>query len=336
MGGRHEYVFQAGFGDGITQCTVAQLRAQPGYRVLRGSAQQNSQLQSLLGGGLHLRQLQGPLLDLAQVGAADFDHAPVEFRHQGPGRPVFPEMASFEDGQLVAALGLVHIVSGHQDGGARVTEVEQFFPEIAAVFRVHRGGGFVQEQHGGRVQGSHRQRQALTLAAAHGAGEAIAHGGESVTIQQLLYARTGCAAAEAVYSRHEHHVLGDGQLVVQREFLGHVADFAPQRLRFGGNFQLQYRHLPRGRGEQPAEHADDGGLARAVGAQEAIDLSGRHVQVHTVHGDHLAKVPGQGPGPDRRFSHRPAAPGPAPRWEGPRRPRARIPPGIPGGRGPPR
>ena len=79
-----------------------------------------------------------------------------------------------EDGEAMAAFGLVHVVSRHQDGGAVVGELEQALPEIAAALRIDRAGGLVEQQQLGRVQRGRRERQALLLAAAHGAGALLA------------------------------------------------------------------------------------------------------------------------------------------------------------------
>ena len=52
-------------------------------------------------------------------------------RGQRRGRAIGDQPAVVEDGEAMAALGLVHVVGRHQDRGAGVREVEQLFPESA-------------------------------------------------------------------------------------------------------------------------------------------------------------------------------------------------------------
>ena len=59
-----------------------------------------------------------------------------------------------------------------------------------------------------------------------------------------------------------------------------------------------------GRGDGPGEHADGGGLAGAVGPQEAEDLAGEDVEVDATHGLHIARVRlGQPPYFDCKWFH---------------------------------
>src|SRR5690606_23415 len=53
-----------------------------------------------------------------------------------------------------------------------------------------------------------------------------------------------------------------------------------------------------GRREQAAEHADGGGLARTVGAEEAVNTGFRHGQVDVVHREQVAEALAQAAGVD--------------------------------------
>jgi len=46
----------------------------------------------------------------------------------------------------MAALGLVHVMTGDEHGEALGGEAVNLFPELAACFWVHPGGGFVEQQ----------------------------------------------------------------------------------------------------------------------------------------------------------------------------------------------
>jgi len=75
----------------------------------------------------------------------------------------------------------------------------------------------------------------------------------------------------------------DGEIVVEREPLRHVAHLLAHRFRAQRAALAGERDLADARLEQPAQHLDGGGLARPVGAEEPVDLAGPHLQVHVVH-----------------------------------------------------
>jgi len=99
----------------------------------------------------------------------------------------------------------------------------------------------------------------------------------------------------AAFGRHtvnpveEFDVLFDGEIVVQRKFLRHVADVAADLLRLGGDVIALHGCLARRGRQQAAEDPDRRGLAGAVGAEETVDLAGRDGEVETVEGGDVAE-----------------------------------------------
>ena len=85
-------------------------------------------------------------------------------------------------------------------------------------------------------------------------------------------------------------VLAHAQVLVEREALGHVADAPAQRLGLAGHAQAEHRRRAAARREQPAEHADRGGLAGAVGPEEAVDGLARDLEVDVVDGGERAEA----------------------------------------------
>ncbi len=108
------------------------------------------------------------------VGAFDFVDVGVHGVHEIARRPFGHQPPLGEDGEAVAALGFIHVVRGHENGGALLGELEQAIPEVAAALRIHRAGGLVEQQQFRRVQRGRGQRQALLLSATHGAGALVA------------------------------------------------------------------------------------------------------------------------------------------------------------------
>jgi len=90
----------------------------------------------------------------------------------------------------------------------------------------------------------------------------------------------------------EFEVLADGEIRIQTEALGHVAHIALDLVGLGEDIVAK-AGAPVGVGrEQPAQHADGGGLAAAVRPEEAVDLPLGHFQGQVL--DHNAVAEGLG------------------------------------------
>ncbi|KAG0767052.1 hypothetical protein G6F22_017715 [Rhizopus arrhizus] len=137
------------------------------------------------------------------------------------------------------------------------------------------------------------QGQALLLAAAERAGQLRLPVLQPILLQQCIDALPRLRARQVLDGGKELQVLTHRQVFVQRKALGHVADAAAQRLGLFRHRQAQHLDLPRARLQQAAQHGDGGRLARAVRAEEAVDLAARHGQVDIVHGQQIAEAPGQ-------------------------------------------
>ena len=223
----------------------------------------------------------------------------------------------------MAALGLVHVVRGHQQRGAGVGEFEELFPEIATRFRIHRTGRFVEEQQFRLVDHRAGQRQTLLLPAAHRASQLLLAVLEVVLLDQLIDPSPRLHARDVLHGRQEFQVLAHRQVLEQRELLGHVADAGAQLLGLFRDAQTQHFDVARRRREQSAQHADGGGFSGAVRAEEAIDMTTRNVQIDIVHRHQCAEALGQATDTDRasfltRRHRTPPAAGPPPGdWQPP-------------------
>jgi hypothetical protein len=190
-------------------------------------------------------------------------------------------------------------VRRHQQGGAGVCQIEQFLPEIAARFRVHRAGRFVQEQQLRRVHDRAGQGEALFLSAAERAGELFRAIGEGVGVDQLVHPRPPPRPRQALHGGHELQVLAHGEIFVQRKLLGHVTDPPAQRLRLAWDRQPQHLDLAGAGREQTAKHADRGRFAGTVGTEKAVDVRMRHAQIDAVDRLQRAEPLAEAAGDDR-------------------------------------
>ncbi len=95
------------------------------------------------------------------------------------------------------------------------------------------------------------------------------------------------AVLHLVNAGDEIEVLEYGEIFVEAEALGHVADLAADRQCLMCDVQAQAGAAAAVGRQQTAQHADGGGLAAAVGTEEAADLAGLDLQIQPFH--HLAR-----------------------------------------------
>jgi hypothetical protein len=97
-------------------------------------------------------------------------------------------------------------------------------------------------------------------------------------------------ARQAVDARVEVEVLEDGEIVVEREPLAHIANLAADLLTLGGDVEPEHRGRAARRGQKAAQDADERRLAGAVRSQEAVDHAGAHGQADIVERHEVAEV----------------------------------------------
>jgi hypothetical protein len=90
---------------------------------------------------------------------------------------------------------------------------------------------------------------------------------------------------KVVEPRDEEEVLFDRQILVEREFLRHVADFALDPRAVAAHVEAEHCPLAGVGRQQAADHTDRRGLAGAVRAKETDDLARCDAQVDVVDGD---------------------------------------------------
>ena len=199
-------------------------------------------------------------------------------------------------------------MGGDQHGHPLVGQAVDLGPELAPGERVHARGGLVEKEHLGFVHERHRQGEPLLVAERQGLAVGCGIGLQVEGGEGPVDLAAAAAAAQAVGAAEETQVLEHGQVAVQGKTLGHVADARPGRGRGGAQVEPGHGAVAAGDGQQAAEHAEGGGLAGAVGAEQAEDLAAPHPEAHPVHGREAAETPHQVVGRDHvAASGRPAA-----------------------------
>ena len=182
-----------------------------------------------------------------------------------------------DDGDAVAeAVGFVHVVRRDQHGEpAPVLDGGQHLPHGDARNRIEAGGRLVEEEDFRVVHQSARDLQPPP----HAAGERLrlraAPLGEIDGLQQLVDVALRCSAGHAVKLGVDAEVLFDREIDVAGHGLRNHAHAVACVVRsFATSKPLMRR--ARGDGQQRGHHADQRGLACAVGTQQTEDFALLH------------------------------------------------------------
>ena len=110
----------------------------------------------------------------AAVPCRSTDHVVSDWLAITSRRRALGQQLAVEDvAELVAALGLVHVMRADENGDAARGKRVQLLPEVAPRLRVDAGGRLVEQQQFRLVQQAGRQRQPLLPAARQRAGELV-------------------------------------------------------------------------------------------------------------------------------------------------------------------
>ena len=126
-----------------------------------------------------------------------------------------------------------------------------------------------------------RQRQPLFPSAGQLSGELLLPAAQSEILDAGLH--HGAALLDAIHARDEIEILHDAQILPEAESLRHVADLPLDLLALPDDVVTQAGAAAFVRHQQTAQHADESGLAAAVGTEEAVDFAGAHLQIDVVH-----------------------------------------------------
>ena len=94
---------------------------------------------------------------------------------------------------------------------------------------------------------------------------------------------------EAVHAADEVEIFGCGESAEEREAFRDDADLALDLDGVSGGVEAEDLDAAGGWSEEAGEHLDGGGLACAVGAEEAEELAGRDGEVDVLNGGEVAE-----------------------------------------------
>ncbi len=214
-------------------------------------------------------------------------------------RALGDDHALVHDHQSVAELlGLVHVVRGEDHRHALLLEPEEPVPDDVACLRVEAGRRLVEQQHLGPVDQGPRDRQP----ALHAAGEVLDHRvallGQLHELEQLVDPLPDLLARQPEVAAVDVEVVADGQLGVEGVLLRADPDPGADRGPSWAGSMPRIRRLAPAHRRDRRDHPHRGGLAGAVGPEEAEGLPSRDVDVDALDRlevpEGLAQAPGRG------------------------------------------
>ncbi len=191
----------------------------------------------------------------------------------------------------IAAVGQLqkgHVLLGDEQGGARADAGLEHFDDLLDEHRCQARGRLVHQQQLGLGDQHLGDAQHLALPARQRARRVASLGGEiGEQREQLLLAFANLRIAQKVAAQGD--VLVDRQGGKHPEFrhIGHAAANALIGCETVDAFALKGNLAPPAR-QQPDEGAQQGGLARAIGAEQQHRLAGHHLQIDAP--EHLQRA----------------------------------------------
>ena len=142
---------------------------------------------------------------------------------QHGGRVKCYDPARYNKRHAVAVLGLVHVVSGNENGLPAAGEVVYKVPEVSPHDRVNAGRGFIEKEYGRVVKYGAAQGKALLYASGKRSHHLVHALPDSRHLPYEVHALAKPLSAKPVELAEKNQVLTHGQVIVQGELLRHVA-----------------------------------------------------------------------------------------------------------------
>src|ERR1019366_1728854 len=200
------------------------------------------------------------------------------------------DAALIDDGHAVAEfLRLLDVVGGEEDGALLTAQVEHELVDFEAGLGVEAGGGLVEKEHLRVVEQGERQGEPLLLPAGEFAVLRVALLPELQALQELVAIHgTGVEGVE------ELHGLVDLDLLLEVGGLQADADAVLELAGLHLGIAAEDADASAGARAQALEDFDGGGLTGAIGAEQAEDIAGAHVEIYALDGRKTAVALAQG------------------------------------------
>ncbi len=183
-----------------------------------------------------------------------------------------------------AVARLVHIVRRDEDGDPLPGDPADEAPEVAPGDRIDAGGRLVEKEDPRAVEEGAAEGEALAPSRRDILGETVARLRQAGHVEDPGDPFRPFLLRHAVHPEVEAEVFEGGQILVEGELLGHVADGVLHLFRLRDDVVARDLCLPRRGGEDPAEHPDRRRFPGAVRPEKAEDLAGTNRKGDSIHG----------------------------------------------------
>nr|WP_052292524.1 hypothetical protein [Laribacter hongkongensis] len=206
-------------------------------------------------------------------------------------RAVLQHAAVVEQGHAVGhGQGFFLVMGDQQGGGAELLlQGADLVAQLAADGGIQRRQRFIQQQ-GLRAEGQRPgQCHSLLLAAGHLARQAVDVRRQADQLQHFQRGLASCRLGHAAHLQAVGDVFGHGQVREQGVVLEHHADFALVH-RHVGEIALAKADVAGVSGQQAGRQAQQGGFARAAGADQGDEFAALQGEVHIEHAHRRAAI----------------------------------------------
>ena len=194
-------------------------------------------------------------LALARVLGDGLDALASDFGLQLRRRSLRHDAAAVDDPDAVGqGVGLLEVLRGKEHGHALAGQPPHLIPQRGAALGVEPRGGLIEEQQPRVVHESEAEIEAALHPTRVAAYLAVGRVGQAHPLEQLSAARLALALADPVQGALQAHVLGAGEVGVERGLLQRGADRTSHGCALVGDVKTRHARGPGGRGKQRGEH----------------------------------------------------------------------------------
>src|SRR5262249_29697745 len=184
-------------------------------------------------------------------------------------------------------------VRGQQHAHTTVFEVADDVEQLGGGLRIEARRRFVEDRDLRLFHEDFGEPEPLAHAAREGADPVVRHVGGSHVPERRFDFLLALGAFEPHQPRGVAQILRRGEVVVEADLVGQVADLALHRQRLAHGIVVEHARLPVGNLAQSQQHQDSGGLAGAVRTEQSENLAPRHGKRNAVDDGHAVVALGE-------------------------------------------
>src|SRR5437588_656169 len=212
--------------------------------------------------------------------------SPAHQSHELFPRALGDELAFVENADPVAeALRFLHVMRRVEHGQTGPAESLDALQDGVAALGIDTDGRLVQHEQSRLVEQAGGDGQAALHAAGVGVHPFVCPVGQAHQFETGRHALVARSASQAIQASEEAQVLSGGEVGIESDLLGDVADVRLRRCRGRIDTRARHFHVPAVGPEQTAHHRDGGRLAGAVRSEQAVALAREDVEADVVNRD---------------------------------------------------